>query len=88
MIVAKMELYSNIAESEVIDMYIKRHAEEVIKKATKQTKTVLVSGARQVGKSTLIQNRFSNYEYITLDDDNELLLANNDPLLLKIEMQR
>lgn len=62
-------------------MYIKRHAEEVIKKATKQTKTVLVSGARQVGKSTLIQNRFSNYEYITLDDDNELLLANNDPLL-------
>ena len=62
-------------------MYIKRHAEEVIKKATKQTKTVLVSGARQVGKSTLIQNRFSNYEYITLDDDNELLLANIDPLL-------
>ena len=64
MFVAKLELYSNIAESEVIDMYIKRHAEEVIKKATKQTKTVLVSGARQVGKSTLIQNRFSNYEYI------------------------
>ena len=81
MYMAKMELCSNFAESEVMDMYIKRHAEKVIEKATKQTKTVLVSGARQVGKSTLIQNRFSNYEYITLDDDNELMLANNDPLL-------
>ena len=62
-------------------MYIKRHAEEIIEKATKQTKSVLVVGARQVGKSTLVNNSFSNYEYITLDDDNELMLANNDSLL-------
>lgn len=59
-------------------MYIHRHIENVLKKAEKQTKVVLLTGARQVGKSTTIQQVFGDYTYITLDNENELNLARTD----------
>ena len=62
-------------------MYIERHIEKTLKKAERQTKVVLLTGARQVGKSTIIRKTFPDYEYITLDDDNELILARNDRTL-------
>ena len=62
-------------------MYIERHIEKTLKKAERQTKVVLLAGARQVGKSTIIRKTFPDYENITLDDDNELILARNDRTL-------
>lgn len=62
-------------------MYINRHIEKVLRKAGRQTKVVLLTGARQVGKTTSIRAVFPEYQYITLDDDNELNLARTDPSL-------
>ena len=62
-------------------MYLYRHIEKVLRKAIGQTKVVLLTGLRQVGKSTSVQEVFSKFEYITLDDDNELMLAKNDRML-------
>ena len=59
-------------------MYRKRAIENVLKKAGTQTKVILLTGARQVGKSTVIQYVFPEYEYCTLDDENELFLAKGD----------
>ena len=59
-------------------MYITRHIETVLNKAEKQTKVILLTGARQVGKTTAIREVFPEYEYITLDDENELKLARED----------
>ena len=59
-------------------MYTKRAIEEVLKKAERQTKVILLTGARQVGKTTVIQHVFPEYEYITMDDENELFIAKND----------
>ena len=38
-------------------------------------------GARQTGKTTVIQNTFPDYNYITLDDENMLTLGKTDPAL-------
>ena len=62
-------------------MYLNRSIEKILEKAIKQTKVVLVTGARQTGKTTVINNTFPDYNYITLDDENMLMLAKNDPLL-------
>lgn len=62
-------------------MYKNRTIEAILQKAGTQTKVVLLTGARQVGKSTVIQHVFPEYEYCTLDDENELILAKNDRAL-------
>ena len=59
-------------------MYLKRHIENILKKAEKQSKVVLLTGARQVGKTTSIIKLYKNYEYITLDNENDLILAKED----------
>ena len=62
-------------------MYINRTAESVIKKLSKQFKVVLVTGARQVGKSTLLKHCDKNRNYVSLDDLSERELAINEPKL-------
>ena len=62
-------------------MYIKRTSEDVIKKLSKQFKVVLVTGARQVGKSTLLKHCDANRNYVSLDDLFERELAINEPKL-------
>ena len=62
-------------------MYIKRTSEDVIKKLSKQFKVVLVTGARQVGKSTLLKHCDENKNYVSLDDLSERELAINEPKL-------
>ena len=48
----------------------------------KQFKILLITGSRQVGKSTLLKEKFlSDYDYVVLDDFVELDLAKNDPSL-------
>lgn len=58
-------------------MYINRLIEERLEKVSKMFPVVLVTGPRQVGKSTLLKYKYKHYEYLTLDD----------PLLLNIAIQ-
>lgn len=62
-------------------MYIQRTAEDTIKKFSKQFKVVLVTGARQVGKSTLLKHCGENRNYVSLDDLTEREMAINEPKL-------
>lgn len=76
--------------------YIKRSAEDVIKKEEKLFKAILVTGARQVGKTTMLKNLKPNINYITLDDmllnqsakeDPDLFLKSNRPPIIIDEVQ-
>lgn len=49
-------------------MYIKRHAEQTVDKLAKMFGAILVTGPRQVGKTTMLQNITQNLTYATLDD--------------------
>jgi predicted AAA+ superfamily ATPase len=61
--------------------YFKRHAETVLADMLKRFKCVLVSGPRQVGKSTLIMNlkEETPRKYVTLDDLELREMAKKDP---------
>lgn len=48
--------------------YIHRSIEEKLKKAANTYKAVLVTGPRQVGKSTLLKRVFEGRKYVSLDD--------------------
>lgn len=52
---------------------IKRHIEPVVTRRAKNSKAILLTGPRQVGKSTLFKHLFSDVNQVTFDDD--LLLA-------------
>ncbi len=60
-------------------MYHQRGIEKTIRKALKGFPALLITGARQVGKSTLLMQVFKDYEYVTLDDPFHRELANSDP---------
>lgn len=63
-------------------MYYKRTIEKVVKSLNGQFACITIYGARQVGKSTLIQNIFGNsFNYITMDDSKLRADAENDPSL-------
>jgi len=51
----------------VLVLLYKRHSEEAIRKLSKMFGAVLVTGARQVGKTTLLKEVFPAH-YVTLDD--------------------
>ena len=59
-------------------MEIRRNIVEIIKYALTQTKTVLLTGPRQVGKTYIAQNFLKGFEYITFDNENELMQAKED----------
>lgn len=63
--------------------YIKRNLEKVVAQVTKEYPVVLVTGPRQVGKTTMLQKLMEGTErgYVTLDDLNDRSLAKNDPEL-------
>jgi predicted AAA+ superfamily ATPase len=62
-------------------MYIKRLLTPFIKKLLQQFPAILLSGARQSGKSTLLRKNFPNYTYVTLDDLQARDMAKTDPQL-------
>jgi predicted AAA+ superfamily ATPase len=63
-------------------MYINRHIETKIIEAKDMFKVVLITGPRQVGKTTTLRHLFgSTYNYVTLDDINALDIAKHDPKL-------
>ena len=49
-------------------MFYKRHAEQAIRKLSQMFGAVLVTGARQVGKTTLLKEVTGSVLYVTLDD--------------------
>ena len=64
-------------------MYIKRHIEAVLVDLLEQYPCVVISGPRQVGKSTMTEHipNADKYKFITLDDDELRALALTDPKL-------
>lgn len=62
-------------------MFIKRSIEGVIKKRAKNSKCLLLTGPRQVGKSTLYKEMYPNIKYYTFDDKLLLSTAETDPKL-------
>ena len=60
-------------------MYFERHIENVIKKSFNTYPAVLITGPRQVGKSTVLKNLYPNLEYETLDDMNMIRAISSDP---------
>lgn len=63
--------------------YISRNLEAVVMQVTKEFPAVLVTGPRQVGKTTMLQKLMegTNRKYVSLDDLNERSLAKSDPEL-------
>lgn len=59
-------------------MYIKRTLAQEILKQTKHYPVVMLTGARQSGKTTLLQNLFPQYEYLTLEDPDTLRELKDD----------
>ena len=61
-------------------MYIKRVMEKTIKKMVNEFPVIVISGARQVGKLTMLQMiKEDNMNYVTLDDLDARNLALSDP---------
>ena len=61
-------------------MYIARHIEKTIEKSFAAFPAVLITGPRQVGKSTLLIHRFKNIPNVTLDNPLQLLSLRQDPV--------
>lgn len=65
--------------------YIKRSMEDVFLRLNKEYAAILVTGPRQVGKTTMLQKLMVEdgrpRAYISLDDINERLLAKSDPAM-------
>ena len=63
-------------------MYINRHILPYLERMKKQFRVLLITGSRQVGKSTLLKNKLlPEYDYVTLDDFSDLSIAQEDASL-------
>ena len=66
-------------------MYIKRALENVVKRLSGQYSAILVTGPRQVGKTTMLKKLMEDEgnirDYVTLDDLAERNLAKTDPAM-------
>ncbi len=63
-------------------MYIKREIELTIDAMLKQGKVVLVTGARQVGKTTVLKQHLGNdFNYVSMENPRDYLLAKEDSVL-------
>ena len=77
--------------------YIERSIAPYIQKAEKNFKAVLITGARQTGKSTLLKQLFPGKKYVTFDDpfledqakqNTNLFMSLNQPPVTFDEVQR
>lgn len=64
-----------------MDNYINRDLSEPILYAHKFYPVIMITGARQVGKSTLCRHLFPDYNYVNLEDNETFLKAENEPKL-------
>lgn len=62
--------------------YVKRDIEEILRRTVKQFSSIIVTGPRQSGKTTLLKHLFSkSHRYVSLDDPETRLMAKDDPRL-------
>lgn len=63
--------------------YIKRDMEKVVLELSEQYPAILITGPRQVGKTTMLQNLMKGTDrtYVSLDDLNIRALAKSDPAM-------
>lgn len=62
--------------------YIKRDIETILKIAVRQFPSVIVTGPRQSGKTTLLAHLFSkSHDYVTMDNPSIRLMATREPEL-------
>ena len=62
--------------------YIKRDLEQKIISLSKEYASIIITGPRQVGNTTLLKQLMpENMEYVMLDDLEERRLAKNDPAM-------
>ena len=59
--------------------YINRTLEHLVRETAKTFKVLMLTGARQVGKSTLLEHLLKDYSFVTLDDPLQLNQAINEP---------
>ena len=57
---------------------IKRHIEPIVQRRAESAKSILLTGPRQVGKSTLFRHLFAKANQVTFDDDLMLAQATED----------
>lgn len=78
-------------------MYIQRHIESVVRRIAKRKPVVILTGARQVGKSTMLKEVFKDIQYITLNsplirqsarDNPSLFFEINKPPIVVDEIQK
>ena len=62
-------------------MYIERNINEILKRRAKNSRCILLTGPRQVGKSTLLKALYPDVKYYTFDDKLLLNTAVEDPKL-------
>jgi len=62
-------------------MYVKRTIEDTVSMATANFPVVMMTGPRQVGKTTVLKNCDQNRKYVTLDNLSDRKLAVDDPEL-------
>ncbi len=60
-------------------MYIKRHITNILSEDLRGFSSILLTGPRQVGKSTVLKEDFSGIRYVTLDDRLVLQALKEDP---------
>lgn len=65
-------------------MYIRRHLDTKIQQLMQQFPALLLTGPRQVGKSTLLQHTASDYGYVSFDDPLLLSQAKDEPALFML----
>lgn len=68
--------------------YIHRAIEEILLKKSKTSKSIAITGARQVGKTTLTTNLFPGVKRINLKNPSLLISAKNDPQLFLESFER
>lgn len=69
-------------------IYKKRYIGDLVRSAIKSFPVIVISGARQVGKSTFLLREFPDFKYINLDDFSILMQAKKDPSSLWIGADR
>jgi len=60
-------------------MYIKRHIEKVVERIGLRKGVLIVTGSRQVGKSTMLKKQFNEHKYISLDEPRVYEQAKENP---------
>ena len=77
----KVDIHNVICYYYIMEGYINRALEPSIMEAAESFPVVVLTGPRQTGKSTLLQELFPDYRYLTFDDIMLRSGAKSDPAL-------